>query len=340
MVSLTVAKGKLVAGVLAFSTVMFICDMAAGSRSVLRIMSDMYLMVMVMFFISSTFVSWEKSRMAARLLVGVEFLFSIYYILCACRILPLPDDMVYLCTASFFAVTVLSIYIFTLGLRIYDIKKLMKTSNVWSSVCHSLETIHLMLLTISFVIYLCVCAVTGSLFGWHLNMMVVMLLLEIVMQVIRASSESVFVFMRRHERLIMESMKISSVESHSKESQKTEYQEIYDRLVAYFETQKAYLKSDLTINEVAAAVFSNRLYIARAISQYTGRNFCQFVNYYRVMYAVQIFREQPDMRVNELANTCGFNSMVSFAAAFRLFMNETPSDWCRMEKARLLKKKK
>lgn len=58
------------------------------------------------------------------------------------------------------------------------------------------------------------------------------------------------------------------------------------------------------------------------------------------MYAVELFRSDPTLKVLELATKCGFNSVVSFGMAFRLYMGEKPGDWCRREKFRLEKLKK
>ena len=133
--------------------------------------------------------------------------------------------------------------------------------------------------------------------------------------------------------------------SHSDVSQDTSkindiYKEIYTRLVAFFEEEKPYLNSELTINDIVKVTFTNKLYISRAISQFTGKNFCQFVNYYRVNYSIQLFRDNPDLKVIELATRSGFNSTVSYSMAFRLYMSETPSDWCRKEKMKLCRRKK
>ena len=118
------------------------------------------------------------------------------------------------------------------------------------------------------------------------------------------------------------------------------FKDIYERVVEYFEREKPFLNGDLTINDIVSVVFTNKLYISRAISQYTGRNFCQFVNYYRVMYSVECFRRNPELKVAELWPMCGFNTIVSYNMAFRLFMGENPSDWCRKEKIRMSRKGK
>jgi AraC-like DNA-binding protein len=108
----------------------------------------------------------------------------------------------------------------------------------------------------------------------------------------------------------------------------------------FFEEEKPYLKGSLTINDVVAEVFSNKVYISRAISQFTGRNFCQYVNYHRVMYIMDYYRAHPDLKVSDLWPICGFNTIVSFNMAFRLFVGENPSDWCRRERIRMSRKRK
>ena len=168
-----------------------------------------------------------------------------------------------------------------------------------------------------------------------------MLWLTVMALAFRIANDSAMIFSHRMERRILESLKVAAVEVPNDVTKAdTAYQEIYDRIVAYFETEKPYLRSDLIIDDLVKVVFSNKLYISRAISQITGRNFCQFVNYYRVIHSMECFRNNPDHKIHELASMSGFNSIVSYNMAFRLFMGENPSDWCRKEKSRIIKKKK
>jgi AraC-like DNA-binding protein len=146
-----------------------------------------------------------------------------------------------------------------------------------------------------------------------------------------------FVLRSGYETAIIESLKISQIEMNNGVRPDT-YKDLYDRVVEYFEKDKPFLNSRLTINDVVKFVYSNKLYISRAISQYTGRNFCQFVNYYRVMYSVDCFRKNPDLKVAELSEMCGFNSPVTFNLAFHLFMHENPSEWFRKERSRIRKR--
>ena len=144
--------------------------------------------------------------------------------------------------------------------------------------------------------------------------------------------------MRERETRILESLKISQVEM-ANGVKPDAYRDLYDRILEYFETERPFLNNNLTMNDIVKVVFSNKTYISRVISLYTGRNFCQFVNYYRVAYAMERFRDNPSLRVAEMAMKSGFNSVVSFNMAFRLFMNENPSDWCRRERQRIVRRK-
>ena len=146
--------------------------------------------------------------------------------------------------------------------------------------------------------------------------------------------------MRNHERIILESLNdVPSSMVSGRISPDELYKDIFDRIVDHFERDMPFLCGDLVIEDLVKVVFANKLYISRAISRCAGRNFCQFVNYYRVKHSVEVFRQNPDLKVAELACQCGFNSVGSFTMAFKLYMNENPSDWIRQERSRMIKYK-
>jgi YesN/AraC family two-component response regulator len=181
-----------------------------------------------------------------------------------------------------------------------------------------------------------------TVFRYVLPVSVMLIILEVIALAVRVSYDSAFVILHDHERVIVESMKIAQMDMSSSSDPKGDrmYKELYDRVVLYFDLSKPYLDGNLTINDVVKEVYSNKVYISKAIFHYTGRNFRQFVNYYRVVYSMDLFRANLEFKVAELAEKSGFNTMVSYTMAFRLFMNETPSEWCRRERAKILKKKK
>lgn len=100
---------------------------------------------------------------------------------------------------------------------------------------------------------------------------------------------------------------------------------VYGKVLRYMENRKPFLNEKFSLEDLADAVFSNKLYLSKAINYYSGRNFRQFVNYYRVMYATALMKKDSQLRVTDLAMQCGFHSVVSFNMAFKLYMNMTPS---------------
>ena len=106
-------------------------------------------------------------------------------------------------------------------------------------------------------------------------------------------------------------------------------EELFCRVRKFFEEERPYLDENITVGEVARRLYTNKVYISRAINDNTGKNFCQYVNHYRIMYSIEIFKENPHLRVSELAEMSGFHTLVSYNMAFRLVMNESPGEWCR-----------
>ena len=237
----------------------------------------------------------------------------------------------------------LPVFAFIIGicLRLREVKMILKTGTIWANVTLAVESFYL-------ILFLCLSFSYISVFAFcpdgHGEWQVIFPFLEGLMLAalgVRDADDAVFVFWRRQERRILESMKVSKVET-AMDPMSIEdiYQDVYERVVAYFESERPFLDNALTINDLAKVLYSNKLYISKAISQFTGRNFCQFVNYYRVMHSMEMFRENHELKIHDLASGSGFNSDVSYNMAFRLFMGETPGEWCKKERNRKIRMKK
>ena len=335
-------RTRIVLSCLILTTVMVFCNLMCGGRSmILRLPFEMLIAIFPLMVVTSSL--WEMDtavRLGRYLLIPIS-LMPLFYILHGLGFIPMFPAIYYVSLSGGVAILICLFYMLALSLRMREIRLVMRNGNVWSSVCMTMDVIYLLFL----IVYVMLFLITSGLSMSHTYVIsiVVSLLLafEIAAIGLRVSLDSIFVLWRRHERRIVESMKISQTDV-SQESTKINelYKEVYSRVVYLFETDKPYLNSELTINDIVKVTFTNKLYISRAISQFTGRNFCQFVNYYRVSYSIQLFRSNPELKVIELATQSGFNSSVSYSMAFRLYMGESPSDWCRKEKVKLVRKKK
>ena len=264
------------------------------------------------------------------------------YLLSAFSVVKLPG------TSSFMALSVLvaifssGSFVWMIWRKLRDVKSVMKSGNSWAFVNLCVDFIYVLFPIMAISMLYLVQIIFPTVFRYVLPVSVMLIILEVIALAVRVSYDSAFVILHDHERVIVESMKIAQMDMSSSSDPKGDrmYKELYDRVVLYFDLSKPYLDGNLTINDVVKEVYSNKVYISKAIFHYTGRNFRQFVNYYRVVYSMDLFRANLEFKVAELAEKSGFNTMVSYTMAFRLFMNETPSEWCRRERAKILKKKK
>ena len=273
--------------------------------------------------------------------VVLEVLSAVWMLLSSITDIPKITGKVCLSSSLAPCCVIVLIYVYSIYKRLRDVKYVMKSGSVWANVTLSVDSVYLALILMTTMLYGTVSAALDEENALCITVFSFIYTSMYVALSIRILNSSAFVIMTEHERKIVESMKIS----HGDNAQESAgavmlYKNIYDRVLDYFTEYKPYLNPKLTINDVVEVVFSNKLYISKAISQCTGRNFCQFVNYYRVIHAVELFRSDTDLKVLDLATKSGFNSVVSFGMAFRLYMGEKPGDWCRREKFRLEKLKK
>ena len=107
---------------------------------------------------------------------------------------------------------------------------------------------------------------------------------------------------------------------------------IYDKVLAFFGKGEPFLNSYLSIMDVAEDLGTNKVYVARAIKVYSDKNFCQFVNAYRIDYAIALNKREPDLKVSDLAYRSGFNSPTAFSIAFKIAKGIPPGEWMRRSK--------
>ena len=109
---------------------------------------------------------------------------------------------------------------------------------------------------------------------------------------------------------------------------------LYDRCCRYMADRKPFLVESFSLGDLASVLFTNKVYLSKTINYYSGKNFRSYINYYRVMYAMELFRRNKSLTVTELGSLAGFHSGTTFNQAFKAVMQESPSTWC----ARLRKK--
>lgn len=98
-------------------------------------------------------------------------------------------------------------------------------------------------------------------------------------------------------------------------------------LEAWLEQEKPYLNPDFQLSDLRQVLPLNRTYLSQLINAEYGCSFYQFITRYRVEEAKRLMTEQPDMKVQDIAQQSGFSDRKVFSRTFTRETGLNPSDW-------------
>jgi len=101
------------------------------------------------------------------------------------------------------------------------------------------------------------------------------------------------------------------------------------KLEAWLEEEKPYLNSDFQLNDLRKVLPLNRTYLSQLINAEYGCSFYQWVNTLRVKEAKRLMTEHPEMKIQDIAERCGFSSRRVFTQVFTRETAQAPSEWNR-----------
>lgn len=110
------------------------------------------------------------------------------------------------------------------------------------------------------------------------------------------------------------------------DDQKREYAA---KLTVLVEKERVFLDPDLTLGKVADAIGIPAGYLSKLINEEHGKNFADYINYYRVEEVKRRLKDQQydTLSIFGIALETGFNSKSSFNSAFKKVTGMTPSDY-------------
>lgn len=111
----------------------------------------------------------------------------------------------------------------------------------------------------------------------------------------------------------------------------TDSAQLMQRLCAWMEQQRPYLKSDLKLSDAAEALESSPRAISESIRTERDSSFPMFVNAYRIEYARQLLRDHPDKKLSTVYLESGFANETSFFRTFKTFTGMSPKEWMAQE---------
>ncbi len=98
-------------------------------------------------------------------------------------------------------------------------------------------------------------------------------------------------------------------------------------LEKWIESEKPYLQSDFQLMDLREVLPLNRSYLSQLINSAYGCSFYQWVNRLRIEEAKRLMREQPDLKIQDVADRCGFSSRRVFSQIFTRETGTTPTEW-------------
>lgn len=99
------------------------------------------------------------------------------------------------------------------------------------------------------------------------------------------------------------------------------------KLEAWLEQEKPYLNPDFQLSDLRQALPLNRTYLSQLINAEYGCSFYQWVNGLRIREAKRLMTEQPELKVQDIAERCGFSSAGVFSRVFTRETGIAPSKW-------------
>lgn len=100
-------------------------------------------------------------------------------------------------------------------------------------------------------------------------------------------------------------------------------------LEEWMEREKPYRDPDFKLLDLGQVLPMNRTYLSQFIHTEYDCTFYQFVNNYRVREAMNLKRENPALKAQEISACCGFSSPAVFSRTFAAVTGYTPREWAR-----------
>ena len=225
-------------------------------------------------------------------------------------------------------VFVLCYYLYIAYRRFSGIRMMFRHTAVWHNVEEHSRFLYSMAFLVAGMLFMCGIPATGHLRSFLSTLSMFMYLGLYALLYLRAMTGRTYVINLETEKRIKDIIKGNLRTSYADkvdEDKKMSY--LYKRIVMYMEEKRPYLSQTFDMSYLADRMLTNKLYLSKTINILSGRNFRQFVNYYRVRRAMELFKEDPRLKINEVSEMSGFKTAVSFNMAFKVNTGKTPTEW-------------
>lgn len=106
-----------------------------------------------------------------------------------------------------------------------------------------------------------------------------------------------------------------------------EHEAILQRLRDLFERDKPFLSTGFSLPDLASRLNVPTHTLSQLINDRMGKNFFELIADYRIREAKRLLTDQPNIKIEEIAEQVGYNSKSSFNIAFKKITGKTPSEF-------------
>lgn len=109
-------------------------------------------------------------------------------------------------------------------------------------------------------------------------------------------------------------------------------QDVLVKLIQLLEDQKIYLHSDLSVQEIAKTLNTNRNCLSKVVNTYFGKSFPALLNEYRIKEAIKFLSDKKTdkFKLEAIGEMSGYKNRQVFHSAFKKETGLTPNDFRQM----------
>lgn len=112
------------------------------------------------------------------------------------------------------------------------------------------------------------------------------------------------------------------------------------KIIESLESEKLYLKPNLTLNELANTSGVPSYLVSKVINEYLKTNFFALINGYRLQHAQQHLLQKKKKTIIEIAYEAGFNSKTTFYETFKKETGVSPTQFIKEHQKRTILEEK
>ena len=108
---------------------------------------------------------------------------------------------------------------------------------------------------------------------------------------------------------------------------KNRFEELSRKLDRLLVEEHIFTRQHITIDTLVSHLGTNSKYLTEVIRRSGYASFYDMISQHRVRHAISLIHEQPDARLADIADQCGFSSPASMSKAFKSQGKDTPSSY-------------